>query len=284
MRLIAAKLAMPGRLVANVRQAYGAPRAKADRRQIAMDLLLPAVDQALQQAELHASQLDLIVSLSLSPDHLVSECEIMGPRIGHPLQKAIAAKNAFVFDLMDASLAKAIRIINTLAQQENYKNVLLVRSEMGHGVSPDSSSGFCLPDGAMALVLKPVVEQYFSQGLLEGGWSPLVVQLNTNIQSPLDEKCRFNFSYQEGLAKSIGRANDQLLSRTDLPANEGIFENWLSVSPGENACFGPFDLPREFVRRLEEGRYGGLLAVSFDPFGPVVETVSLELAAGGAYA
>lgn len=89
------------------------PRAQGD--EMLMQRLLPAVREALDEAVVKPEEIDLIVGLALSPDHLIENRDIMAPKIGHPLQKVLGANRAHVFDLTDSSLARALYVVDTLA-------------------------------------------------------------------------------------------------------------------------------------------------------------------------
>ena len=147
---------------------------------MAIDALLPAVHQVLGQAGLQAVEIDMIVSISVAPDHLALESNIIGPRIGHPLQKSLGAQRAYVFDLMDASVAKALHIADIFAFQQGYRHVLVVRAECSHGVRPDPDSGFTVPDGAMAMLCTPTGTSRWHSGALDG-IAPLMLMLNPAI-------------------------------------------------------------------------------------------------------
>ncbi len=87
------------------------PRAQGD--EMLMQRLLPAVREALDEAAVKPEEIDLIVGLALSPDHLIENRDIMAPKIGHPLQKVLGANRAHVFDLTDSSLARALYVVDT---------------------------------------------------------------------------------------------------------------------------------------------------------------------------
>lgn len=104
------------------------PRAQGD--EMLMQRLLPAVREALDEAAVKPEEIDLIVGLALSPDHLIENRDIMAPKIGHPLQKVLGANRAHVFDLTDSSLARALYVVDTLASDQGYRNVLVVRGKI----------------------------------------------------------------------------------------------------------------------------------------------------------
>ncbi|MFT6248642.1 MAG: putative alkyl quinolone biosynthesis protein PqsB [Cognaticolwellia sp.] len=280
MRILAAKTWFPECTQGDPSLAYGAARPMAEAGSYALKYLVPCVDSILQQQQITAGDIDLIVSLSMSADHLVEELEIMGPRVGHPLQKSIGADNAFVFDLMDSSLSKAFYVINALAIAEEYKNILIIRSEIGLSSKTDLNSGFCLPDGVMAILAEVNSLQVFKNQNLPGNWWPLSLELETNIRSTEQEKVKFNYPVQQGLTEAINQQSDKLLSNPNFAMLPFAIESWLEPSSGETSCYGPFELVRQIEKRLNESNETTFVAISFDPFGPSVEAVTLELGRG----
>ena len=108
------------------------PRAQGDEM---MQRLLPAVREALDEAAVKPEEIDLIVGLALSPDHLIENRDIMAPKIGHPLQKVLGANRAHVFDLTDSGLpARAPLRGRYPASDQGYRNVLVVRGESSQGL------------------------------------------------------------------------------------------------------------------------------------------------------
>ncbi len=280
MRILAAKTWFPDNIQGNPSLAYGSPRPVAETGSYALKYLIPTVNSILQEQRIVASDIDLIVSLSMSADHLVEELEIMGPRVGHPLQKSIGANNAYVFDLMDASLSKALYIINTLAIAEEYKNILIIRSEIGISSKTDLNSGFCLADGVMALLVEFNTQQIFEALHVPGNWWPLSLELETDIKSTLQNKIKFNYPVQEGLAEAIHRQSEELLSHSSFSAQPFAIESWLKESKNESVCYGPFEVVREIEKRLSHPTKSNFVAISFDPFGPALEAITLELGRG----
>ncbi len=239
-----------------------------------MDYLLPAVESVMSQGNVAAKDIDLIVSFSVSPDHLARDSSIGGPRTGHPLQKEISARNAFVFDLMDTSLAKVLHIVNTLSWQEGHKRILLVRSEISHCVKQDSQSGFFMQDGAMALLVAPMEQQYFQQSYLGKTFHPLVMELNTDIRTPQDHKCMMRFPTSEKLCEAMETAFEKLLTPYKKNNIEGIMEQWFHDTTDNKPYHGPFHLAQEFMVRLKQCQHGQIAAASFDPFGPAIDMVT----------
>ncbi len=281
MKLLAAACRMPAKTCAIPGKVYGVTRARAADNTVAMDYLVPAVERALEQGNCAATDLDLIVSLSWSPDHLVTDTRIMGPRIGHPLQKKIGAHHAFVFDLMDASLAKALYIVNQFALTQSLKRVLLVRADNAQGLQADPESGFTIPDGAFALLLAPDAQQHFvSTPLVDpqgnAGFHPLRVELNTHVTHATDAKGTLRFPVQPALDEAIDHAVQSLSDTTGFAARNSMREHWLSHAPEQPHCLGPFDLAFQLEMYLEYQREP-VLAISVDPFSLMVEGVTLKV-------
>lgn len=281
MKLLAASCRMPAKTCAMPGKVYGVTRARAADTAVAMDYLAPAVEHTLAQAKCAATDLDLIVSLSWSPDHLVADTRIMGPRIGHPLQKKIGAHHAFVFDLMDASLAKALHIVNQFALAQSVKRVLLVRADSSQGLQADPESGFAIPDGAFALLLEPDAQQhFFSTPVINpsgtAAFHPLRVELNTHVTHATDTKGTLRFPVQPALVGAIDRAVQTLSDTAGFATSHCMREHWLTHAPERPHCLGPFDLAFQLEMLLEYQREP-MLAISIDPFGLVAEGVTLKV-------
>lgn len=273
MNLLSVSCCLPEQLPQPDARPYGYARPIAAPGSVGMDFLKEAVDRALETAQYSAKEIDLIVSLSWSPDHMIEDPTIMGPRVGHPLQKLIGATGAFVFDMMDASLAKALHIINHFALMQSLNRVLLVRMDVGHGLSADQNSGFRIPDGAFALVLSPDPDAQFLRQDIAGHFQPLKVELKANIRSAQDIKAGFSFPYQTALDRSVEHAYAQLSSRGDS-ARRHLCERWFSEKSSSEKCLGPFELP--FQLDLERDPSESYLVVSFDPFNLSVEATTLS--------
>lgn len=281
MKLISASCCMPAKTGTTPGKVYGVARARAPEGTVAMDYLATAVERALDLANCSATELDLIVSLSWSPDHLVADTRIMGPRIGHPLQKKIGASNAFVFDLMDASLAKALHIVNQFALGQALQRILVVRADIGQGLNPDPHSGFAIPDGAFALLLEPDARQQFSSIDIGAGFEPLRVDLNTQISNMEDAKGTLCFPPQTELDEAINHAVQTLNKPMGFAPGNVLREFWLSHESGRPHCLGPFDLAFQ-LEMCMEFKCEPMFATSFDPFNLRVEGVTLTIA-GGSY-
>ncbi|WP_375055758.1 hypothetical protein [Zobellella sp. DQSA1] len=252
---------------------YGYARPVATAGSVGIEFLKIAADQALEMAQCKAKDIDLIVSLSWSPDHMIDDPAIMGPRVGHPLQKLIGATNAFVFDMMDASLAKTLHIINHFALMQSMRRVLVVRMDVGHGLSADETSGFRIPDGAFALVLSPDQNAQFHRQNISGDFQPLKVDLRSNILSDKGIKASFSFPYQESLCRSVEETY-RYLSHFGGPTRRYLCERWFSDESHNKPCLGPFELPFQLHHECTPSE--SYLVVSFDPFNLSVEATTLS--------
>lgn len=99
MKILGAGIAVPG----------GAAHAL----EFANDYALKAARQALAKARCLPSELDLIVSLSVSPNRMADAAPIAGPRLAHPVQRDLRASNAAVFDLLDADWTLALDLVQS---------------------------------------------------------------------------------------------------------------------------------------------------------------------------
>ncbi|WP_263140140.1 beta-keto-ACP synthase [Pseudomonas sp. RIT-PI-AD] len=258
----------------------GGERPKAEPGEALIQRLLPAVEDALRGAGVEAGEIDLIVGLALSPDHLVEQHDIIGPKISHPLQKRLGAQRAHVFDLTDASLARALYMVDSLASDQGYRHVLVVRGECAEGLEIDEASGFALCDGALALLCQPTGRAGFRRLPLVGDWCPLSIPLNTEMRSPGDFKGRLYLPPQETLPEAVRHASIELADA--FAPRAWIREEWFGEGRPNGRCLGPFELARQ-MEAAQRDRLDELLLISFDPFGMVVEGVTLELM-GGAHA
>ncbi len=242
---------------------------------MAIDALLPAVHHALGQAGLQAADIDMIVTMSVSPDHLAIDPAIIGPRIGHPLQMRLAADRAYVFDLMDASVAKAMHVADIFGFQQGYRRVLFARAECGHGLRPDTGSGFTVPDGAMAMVCEPTGRSRFRSSRLEG-MEPLMLMLNPSIAGAGDSKAHARFAppasigqrYSDAARESVAALNDE-----HFDSARYIVEHWDFGAGREQS--GPFDTGLGLASLLASG-IGDVTLLSFDPFGPACDAVAVS--------
>ncbi|AHI68390.1 hypothetical protein [Burkholderia thailandensis] len=139
MKILGAGIAVPG----------GAAHAPA----FANDYALKAARLALSKARCLPSELDLIVSLSVSPNRMADAAPIAGPRLAHPVQRDLRASNAAVFDLLDADWTLALDLVQSHCRQLGYRRALVVKAEALADVDGAEAGGYA--DGAGAIVLSP---------------------------------------------------------------------------------------------------------------------------------
>ncbi|MBV8270850.1 MAG: hypothetical protein JO067_01110 [Cupriavidus sp.] len=239
---------------------------------LALDRLLPVVNLALTEAGLTARDLDLIATISISPDRVAIDPAILGPRVGHPLQRAIGASRAYVFDMLDASLAKVMHAVDIFAHAQRYENVLIVRTDHCAGLDLQLGSDLHLPDGALAMACRPDGRSRFSSAAL-ADLSPAVTLADRIVRDALDVKATMRFASPPDLAARYGAAMRIAISR--LPATGRSFtESWFS--PDAN---GPFSIGVDLRAALVDNYSGSAIAVSFDPFSPAADAVSLQCGA-----
>lgn len=258
----------------------GGERPRATGDEVLLERLLPAVQEVLEQAGVDAGDIDLIVGLALSPDHLIEQRDVIGPKIGHPLQKRLGARKAHVFDLTDSSLAKALYVADTLAIDQGYRNVLVVRGESSQGYQADEASGFALADGAMALLCRPTGHAVLRREPLATpgfglAWQGLSIPLNGDLREPTDPKGRLDLPAQPGLLDALRGQVERLAS--GFPALQAIREEWFGQQRPGGRCLGPFEVAEQ-LRAAQRDRLEEVVLVSFDPFAMVVEGVTLKLA------
>ncbi len=245
---------------------------------MAIDRLLPVARLALDRAGLAVADIDLIVTLSLSPDRLAVDPAIVGPRIGHPMQRALGAERAYLFDLMDCSLAKALHVIDVFGWAQAYRRVLVLRSEMGTGLDQSECGSLRIVDGAAALVVVPDGRSRLASAPI-AGVAPLVFALNPHIRHPLDIKACLHFTPPVDFLPRHGQAVEAALERVGVGVARHVVESWF-LENGGTSCAGPFTLPLALSHFLAEGDSGSLVAVSFDPFAPGIDAASIEFGGG----
>ena len=176
---------------------------------------LEVAKNVLQKGKVDADQVDLIVTLCLSSDHLAYDSAIGGPRLCHPLQNELKAKNAWVFDMTDSSLVTTLQVVHTYLTTNHKKYALIVRAENSIGVSPDILSGFSLSDGVGALLIENSNKKmldlpslaYFQNSSKDytKKYKPCIVTWNDKIEDVTDIKGIIKFEYQKQLLFHISK-------------------------------------------------------------------------------
>ncbi|WP_394846737.1 hypothetical protein LZC95_04640 [Pendulispora brunnea] len=250
---------------------------------LAVDRVLPVAREVLAQASIEASSLDLILSMSISPDRVALGKNVAGPRVCHPLQRDLGAERAFVFDLYDDDWSAAIDIARGFCHEMDYKHVLLVRVECGgRSLAKDPESGFRIPDGAGCLLLR------WGGGKSEpfGGWShtnvaPIQVDAFPWAECASGElRGQYRFPLQQGVSEKLNQAAIGLLRNAlaDQKADHVVIESWfpgdvdaravkdaVGLDPAIDTRLGPFGLPY-FAETLRGDGTRRLLSLTLNPF------------------
>ncbi|RXV65337.1 hypothetical protein D1006_35165 [Burkholderia stabilis] len=108
---------------------------------------------ALEQARYLPSEVDLVVSLSISPNRVAEDVAIAGPRFTHQGKRDLRAQHAAVFDLLDADWTLALDLTQSHCHWLGYRSALVIRTKALKDVEHVGTSGFA--DGARATVLTP---------------------------------------------------------------------------------------------------------------------------------
>ncbi len=116
------------------------------------DLALEAAKRALEAAHLKASDLDLIIYATVSPDRLMPSCACM-------LQKKLGCGNIMAFDINAACSGwlYGISIVDSYIKTGKFKNVLMIGSEILHAFVDYTDRETCIlfGDGAGAAIFGP---------------------------------------------------------------------------------------------------------------------------------
>ena len=261
---------------------YACPRPRAGASEMAIDLALVACDQALQQAGCRPEDIELIAGMSISPDHLSDDPAIAGPRLGHPLQRELKARNAFVFDLIDADWGAAIDIACAFAASTGLRRVLLFRAECTHGLVPDETSGFAVPDGSGALVVAvtPGGEYRASYVVVPGGFRGAELTLAPpDIRVTSNARAVLTLPFQPGLRAAVHEAMQRIVEQDAADGRSAadviVREDWFGArnddaAPDDSAAMavsvGPFALPLVLSQQPRSASSASILNVSFNPF------------------
>ncbi|NTZ89017.1 hypothetical protein FCJ61_40115 [Burkholderia metallica] len=301
MKILGAAVALPGAATA--------------AQPFANDYAVKAARQALLQAGCLPSELDLIVSLSISPSRMADAPEIAGPRLAHPVQRDLRARHAAVFDLLDADWTLALDLAQSHCRQLGYRRALVVRAEALADVEQVAASGFA--DGAGAIVLTPSGHDrgYFSRyaDLDSPPFATLDALPARRVNGALSLarfESRFDpvtgrFDVEPVDAAAAVRAMvDEVRSRIDRPAARLFCESWMSgwpsIAAGAAGDFrievgaGPtdkadtadipnsFQLPAWLASRVADSMSlrddeRTVVAMTLDPFRPRIACSTMEV-------
>lgn len=285
------------------------PGAATAAQPYANDYAVNAARQALLQAGCLPSELDLIVSLSISPSRLADAPSIAGPRLAHPVQRDLRARHAVVFDLLDADWTLALDLAQSHCRQLGYRRALVVRAEALADVEQVATSGFA--DGAGAIVLTPSGH--------DRGYASSYADLESPPFATLDalparrvngalSLARFESRFDHATGRFDGEpANaaaavramvDEVQSRIDRRAATLFCESWLSGWPsiaagaegelpvdvvaGSADIPNPFQLPAWLASRVADSMSlrddeHTVVAMTLDPFRPRIACSTMEV-------
>ena len=218
------------------------PRPFQADHQMMADTAQKAVQDALEQAGTRADEIDLIVTMGISPSHVADDPEILGPRVGHPIQRDMDISKAFVFDTLDGDLNFAMDLAESFFNLYPFKRALLIHAECGApSVKPCPETGMALSDGVSALVVSPD----FSRTEMGASYADISDRLDPLSMYPLPrdketattELVRLDFKAPPTLFSSIREAASQVINqeatRFTNPSAEFVMENWFADSTPE---------------------------------------------------
>lgn len=249
---------------------------KSGENDLIMDYSLPLCENVLKKAGVMPEEIDLLLSISVTPDRLVGDKAIGAPRLCHPLQRELKAKNAFVFDLLDSDWHTAIEIASGFAADQNYKKILIIRAELSaHSIQADQETGFNIPDGFGAILLEndqqPLNTQYASlKNENEAGMDLLPAsELCKNLQ-----KTRIKFNISDNKVEAINDQSNRLIESLNSTDNCSIIaESWFPKHNEQLASehLGPFSLPFKAEQILAKKNTGEefdsqIVSITFNPF------------------
>jgi benzoate-CoA ligase len=245
--------------------------------------LVEVTEKAIKQSNINAMDIDLIVSYSMSIDHLAYQKEIYGPRICHPLQKEIGANNAFAFDLTDASTSTVLDVTNSILREMNLNIALIVRVDVNSSLVQDSESGFSWTDGAAALILQKNEEvvKNSTEYEIETDISPCILKVTNDFDQQDAKRGEFSFSPNAEFKSAYKNIENKLYDELgeDIDSDKGIYSEKWFVDEGENTehVTGPYGF---FLAVAEEQKSntsqttGGII---FDPYRLTLSAHSFKL-------
>ena len=246
-------------------------------------------------------EIGLIISISISPDNLVQHQSVAAPRLCHPLQRALGANRAFVFDLLDSDWATAIQVAKGFALSQDYKYALIVRAEKMHtSILHDEENGFDVPDGVGVLLLSPQEASHkpVSYTYVADSEHASLHFLERHDMLRTGYKARFEWPFKENTSTELNRTGREIIDQhtehghyPDFIVAESWFpkhhESLSDVSDkvisqsAEQQALGPFTIPY-FIREINRLQEAGnspktVLALSFNPFLMRYSAVSLSI-------
>ena len=194
------------------------------------DLALVAARNALADAGLSPSALDLIIVATGTPDYPGSF-----PSTAAVVQEALGAKRAGAFDLgaVCAGFSYALHVGAQMVRSGSHENVLVVGAETFSRLLnwEDRSTAVLFGDGAGAAIVGPASEGGYLGGILgaDGSGGPLLNVAAGGSRQPLTADClaaRANTVYQNGrevykfAVKIMGEAAAQAVEAAGLSTQD----------------------------------------------------------------
>ncbi len=258
---------------------------------MAIDYAVQASCRALRHADISPRQIDLVVTMCISPDHVSDDANIMGPRLCHPLQRELGADSAMVFDLQDADWTFAFDVTQSFMTNLQYRYALVVRADCFTGVDTSSAGLLSWHSGAGAIVLERSNK----------AWQPLYKDLD-DISSTarlelLDARYRFRgkkraalyYPDNLGIRTDIDREGKKLIDEltrdtgTVTPINESWPLNTIESDEDHShnllqPRLGPYELAWHIDRNMDNDEYKSYACLTFDPFKHRIAACLLEAA------
>jgi len=231
----------------------------------------------LEAANVTADAVDLVVSISLSVDHVACAPEVVGPRLAYPVHKGIGAKNSMVLDLTLCSWSAAIDAAAVLADQMDFSYIVIVRSEStGNSIRPCQYSGFRISDGAGAILLKrdrlgdsdnAVPREPLA--LRVGNIPGLVLSVDQNVSQDQPYRTQYEYPISDNNLSNVESRIDAQLSRYskiyDMPSNTRVItDNWFGRVSDAERINGAFNIPEVIKQSLADGVGGSVLLVEYE--------------------
>ncbi|MEO8183696.1 MAG: hypothetical protein ABI895_33105 [Deltaproteobacteria bacterium] len=258
------------------------PAAPADR--VALDAALPVCLKALERAGCTSSDVGLIISKGVSPSHVALTPDLVGPRLAHPLQHALRASQAFVFDLLDAPWVAALDTAEVFMQDVGRSVALLVHAEScAPNMTADPDSGFSISDGVGALVVRLTPSATRSSFVpVRGSAAPAKVLVQ---RGAAERRTRMVFNVDAQLELEVRAAmlealerQLEMLDRRDSPVL--MAEHWfaghtpeiglctLDATEPAGVCLGALSVPAALAQHMtaREKAQRCVLILGFDPF------------------
>ncbi len=223
------------------------------------DIAATAAKKALEMANMEASEIDMIIMATISPDHLM-------PNTACLVQEKIGAKNCMGFDLSAAcsGFVYGLSIADQFIRTGVHKNILVMGAEVLSRMInyEDRSTCILFGDGGGAAILSRADEGseskiYSHHGHGEGKYGDLLMMPAGGSRIPINQKAideKRQFVTMKGrdifkqAVRTMSECCAEALNFNDLPATE---IDWLIPHQANlriiNAVARHFEFPKEKV-------------------------------------